>query len=68
MSAGTEPMEMNAGKDFSGKTTTSGRTAQNFAQPAGSSSHRGESWNAVADKDSASLMEERYAILDEGIF
>lgn len=68
MSARTEPMDLNAGKGFSGKTATVGRTAQSFVQPAGPSSLRGESWNAMADRDSAILMEERYAILEEGLF
>jgi len=68
MTAKTEPMNLNAGKGFSGETATAGRTAQSFVQPAGPSSLRGESWNTMADRDSASLMEERYAILEEGIF
>ena len=68
MTAKTEPMNLNAGRSCLAKTATAGRTAQVFVQPAGPSSLRGESWNTMADLDSASLMEERYAILEEGIF
>jgi len=68
MTAKTEPMDLNAGRSFPAKTATTGRTAQVFVQPAGPSSLPVESWNTMADRDSASLMEERYAILEEGLF
>jgi len=68
MTARTEPMDLNAGRGCPAKTATAGREAQVFVQPAGPSSLRGESWSTMADRDSASLMEERYAILEEGLF
>jgi hypothetical protein len=68
MTARNEPMDLNTGKGFLGKTATAGRTAEIFVQRAGPSSLQGESWNTMTDRDSARLMEERYAILEEGIF
>lgn len=61
-------MDLNVGKGLLGKTPTGERTAQIFVQPAALLSLRGESGSAMTDHDSARLMEERYAILDEGIF
>jgi len=67
MISGTECMGLNIGSGLPGNKTATG-TGEIFVQAAGRSLLKGESGNTMTDRDSTRLMEERYAILEEGIF